>query len=78
MLNAQNDSNLTSDALYERFGNQKRIRHKALIPFSSARKYSAVEFEKYGTFAIGAPEFVLKSDYNMIATEVEKTSKRRL
>ena len=72
MLNAQNDSNLTSDALYERFGNQKRIRHKALIPFSSARKYSAVEFEKYGTFAIGAPEFVFKQDYNMIATEVEK------
>ncbi|OED59231.1 HAD-IC family P-type ATPase [Acholeplasma laidlawii] len=72
MLNAQNDSNLTSDALYERFGNQKRIRHKAIIPFSSARKYSAVEFEKYGTFALGAPEFVLKQDYNKIATEVEK------
>ena len=74
MLNAQNDSNLTSDALYERFGNQKRIRHKAIIPFSSARKYSAVEFEKYGTFALGAPEFVLKQDYNKIAAEVEKTS----
>ena len=72
MLNAQNDSNLTSEALYERFGNQKRIRHKAIIPFSSARKYSAVEFEKYGTFAIGAPEFVLKADYNLIAKEVEK------
>src|SRR5690554_219696 len=66
MLNAQNDSNLTSDALYERIG------HKAVIPFSSARKYSAVEFEKYGTFAIGAPEFVLKNDYHKISAEVEK------
>jgi cation-transporting ATPase E len=72
MLNAQDDSNLTSDALYERFGNQKRIRHKALIPFSSSRKYSAVEFDKFGTFAIGAPEFVFRSDYNMIANDVEK------
>jgi len=72
MLNAQNDQNLTSEALLERFGNAKRIRHKALIPFSSARKYSAVEFEKYGTYAIGAPEFVLKDQYNLVAQEVEK------
>ena len=72
MLNAQNDANLTSDALYERFGNQKRIRHKAIIPFSSQRKFSAVEFDKFGTFAIGAPEFVLKDQYYTIAPEVEK------
>lgn len=72
ILNAQNDQNLTSEALFERFGNQKRIRHKALIPFSSARKYSAVEFDKYGTFALGAPEFVLKNEYHLVAKEVEK------
>ncbi len=72
ILNAQNDQNLTSEALLERFGNAKRIRHKALISFSSARKYSAVEFEKYGTYALGAPEFVLKDQYNLIANEVEK------
>ena len=58
MINAQNDSNLTSNALAERFGTGKRIRHKNLIPFSSTRKYSAVQFDKYGTFVLGAPEFV--------------------
>ena len=72
MLNAQNDSNLTSEALSERFGLQKRIRHKALIPFSSARKYSAVEFDKFGTFALGAPEFVLRDTYHLVSREVEK------
>ena len=72
MLNAQNEQNLTSAALLERFGNSKRIRHKELIAFSSSRKYSAVEFEKYGTFVIGAPEFVLKKDYHKIAVEVER------
>lgn len=72
MLNAQNDQNLTSEALSERFGTLKRIRHKALIAFSSSRKYSAVEFDKYGTFAIGAPEFVLRDYYHLVAKEVEK------
>ncbi|HBG33066.1 MAG TPA: ATPase P, partial [Acholeplasmataceae bacterium] len=46
MLNAQNDQNLTSDALADRFGTAKRIRHKELIPFSSSRKFSAVQFDR--------------------------------
>ncbi|MFA5692516.1 MAG: HAD-IC family P-type ATPase, partial [Acholeplasmataceae bacterium] len=76
ILNALNDQNLTSQALYERFGNQKRIRHKNIIPFSSSRKYSAVEFEKYGTFALGAPEMVIKDHYNNIAKEVNKQAQK--
>ena len=63
MINALNDPNLTSQALADRFGVAKRIRHKNKIPFSSARKFSAVEFERYGTFVLGAPEYVLKNDY---------------
>ena len=74
MINAQKDSNLTSDALAERFGTAKRIRHKNLIPFSSTRKYSAVQFEKFGTFILGAPEFVIKDHYGLIANEVDKQS----
>ena len=63
MINALNDTNLTSQALSDRFGTAKRIRHKNTIPFSSARKFSAVEFERYGTFVLGAPEYVLKNQY---------------
>jgi cation-transporting ATPase E len=63
MINALNDTNLTSQALSERFGTAKRIRHKNTIPFSSARKFSAVEFERFGTFVLGAPEYVLKNQY---------------
>ena len=74
MLNAQNDSNLTSDALADRFGTAKRIRHKNLIPFSSSRKYSAVQFERYGTFVLGAPEFVIKENFSKIEREVDKQS----
>ncbi|PKK93697.1 MAG: ATPase P [Tenericutes bacterium HGW-Tenericutes-6] len=75
MINAQNDSNLTSDALAERFGTGKRIRHKALIPFSSSRKYSAVQFDRYGTFILGAPEFVIKDHFESIEKEVDKQSR---
>jgi len=63
MINALNDTNLTSQALSDRFGTAKRIRHKNTIPFSSSRKFSAVEFERFGTFVLGAPEYVLKNQY---------------
>ncbi|MBE0701319.1 MAG: HAD-IC family P-type ATPase, partial [Acholeplasmataceae bacterium] len=74
MINAQNDQNLTSDALAERFGTAKRIRHKSIIPFSSIRKFSAVQFDRYGTFVLGAPEFIVKENYGQIGKEVDKQS----
>ena len=49
--------NNTSRALIERFGCEKcEIAEK--VPFSSARKYSAVQFANGETYAIGAPHFV--------------------
>ncbi len=72
MINAQNDRNLTTDALKDRFGTAKRYRHKELIPFSSSRKFSAVEFDRYGTYAIGAPEFIVKDQYHRIEADVEQ------
>ena len=75
MINAQDSPNLTSNALKERFGTAKRIRHKALIPFSSSRKFSAVQFDRYGTFILGAPEFVVKGGYSNIEKEVDKQAK---
>ena len=74
MINAQNDTNLTSEALKERFGTAKRYRFKNMIAFSSSRKFSAVQFDRYGTFAIGAPEFVLKDGFSQISAEVDKQS----
>ncbi|MGL4948835.1 MAG: HAD-IC family P-type ATPase, partial [Anaeroplasmataceae bacterium] len=42
MLNATNDSNMTNNALEEKFGRAKRIKNLEIIPFSSQRKFSAV------------------------------------
>lgn len=72
MLNALNESNLTSKALEDKFGLNKRIKHVATIPFSSQRKFNAVTFDKMGTFALGAPEFVLRNQYERIKREVDK------
>ncbi len=74
MLNSLNESNLTSVALEDKFGRGKRVKHLNTIPFSSSRKWNAVEFEKFGTFVLGAPEFVLKDNYHMIGRDVEKAA----
>ncbi|MBQ3253680.1 MAG: HAD-IC family P-type ATPase, partial [Acholeplasmatales bacterium] len=72
MLNALQDNNLTSQALKDKFGLGKRIKHVAAIPFSSQRKYQAVTFDKFGTFILGAPEFVLKEEFNRYKNDVNK------
>ena len=60
MLASLNDNNQTSIAMYERFGHSSALNPIATLPFSSARKLSAVTFEDAGTYVMGAPEFVLK------------------
>ena len=68
MLAALDDNNQTSIALYNKFGHSAALRPKKIIPFSSARKLSAVSFHDVGTFVMGAPEFVLRP----MPTRVEK------
>lgn len=59
-LNAFNDTNQTSIALSQRFPLKNTYRIIDTIPFSSARKYSVVEFKGLGTFLLGAPEYLYK------------------
>ncbi|MBQ9113848.1 MAG: HAD-IC family P-type ATPase [Clostridia bacterium] len=72
MLASLEDNNQTSIALYERFGHSTALTPMATLPFSSARKLSAVTFEGLGTFVLGAPEFVLKP----MPTRVDKIVKQ--
>ncbi len=72
MLASLSDNNQTSIALYERFGHSAALQPIATLPFSSARKLSAVTFEEVGTFVMGAPEFVLRP----IPTRIDKIVKQ--
>lgn len=58
MLSALGDNNQTSQALINYFGYNKEMTPIITIPFSSSRKLSAVTFDNYGTYIMGAPEFV--------------------
>lgn len=61
-LNAAKGNNQTNSALVEKFSLNQYYGFKEILPFSSARKYSAVNFTELGVCALGAPEFLLNLD----------------
>ncbi len=56
------DTNQTAIALSNYFGQDCFYKSTNILPFSSARKLSAVSFSDNQSFAFGAPEFVLKQE----------------
>lgn len=58
---ALDDDNATFAALKRRFGREESLQVIQKTPFSSARKWSSVTFEKIGTILFGAPEILLKN-----------------
>lgn len=79
MLCALNDENQTATALKEYFGTEKSLNDTEILPFNSARKYSAVTFDKIGTFAFGAPEILLRNaEYEKHKDKIEEFEKQGL
>ncbi len=68
------DKNLTLSAVSESFSGNSGLTLKGTVAFSSARKWSAAEFENYGTRVFGAPSFVLGEKYGEVASLCEKFS----
>ena len=68
---ASEDTNQTMNALKDYFKGEK-IESKKRIPFSSSRKYSAIEFNEY-TLYLGAPEIILKNkvDKKIISENID-------
>ncbi|MBQ7307962.1 MAG: HAD-IC family P-type ATPase [Clostridia bacterium] len=76
MLTALNDNNQTTIALANEFGYNKEYTAKTIIPFSSARKFSAVTFRNGETYMYGAPEYVLKTRNPDIEKQVKIQTKK--
>ena len=57
-ISATGEKNQTARALENYFGAGGKLNFSKVVPFSSARKYSAVSFNERGTLVVGAPEFV--------------------
>ncbi|MBQ8468405.1 MAG: HAD-IC family P-type ATPase [Clostridia bacterium] len=76
MLSALGDNNQTSQALINYFGYNKELKAVETLPFSSARKLSAVTFESGGTYVMGAPEFVIPNNKDeKLESMIEQYSK---
>ncbi len=79
MLAALKDNNQTAIALYDYFGQNNIYKSIQTLPFNSARKLSAVSFENIGTYAFGAPEFVLpEQEYNLLEEKINSYAQKGL
>ena len=77
MLGAINDENQTAQALEQYFSKKNEYEFITTLPFNSKRKLSAVTFTKIGTYAFGAPEFVVdKNTYSKIQSKVDEYANR--
>ncbi|MFV0362278.1 MAG: cation-translocating P-type ATPase [Suipraeoptans sp.] len=72
---AMSDENITMHALKERFNKGSGRTPSKTIAFSSAYKYSGVAFEEE-SYVIGAPEFILRSDFNDYREKIEGYAKK--
>ena len=77
-LPADNATMAALKAKYKRLKSFKGDEYAGFVgalPFSSKYKYSGVQFSK-AAFVLGAPEFVMREDYEKVKTAVEKFSKK--
>lgn len=78
MNSALQETNSTAKALEHYFGFGKKYHPVQVLPFTSDNKYSAVTFDKIGTFVLGAPEFVMKSGFEKIEEQVNEYANQGL
>ncbi len=80
MNTALKADNMTSKALKKYFGCPKNpsMQSVTVVPFSSERKLSAVSFKGEGTYFLGAPEYVLKTQNQRVSDLVKKYAEQGL
>lgn len=64
--------NPTQQSILEKYKDKPELKIKNKIPFSSEKKWSGVEFEEKGAWVLGAPEMILKDEYEEIKSIVEE------
>ncbi len=69
------DVNVTQEALKKRFAQNRDWNVEGKIPFSSERKYRAIRFGEQGSFVLGAPEFLLPGDADLLEDAMAYSSK---
>ena len=72
---AQEADNITMETVKRYFTKNTNRKAMSVVGFSSKFKYSGVEF-KDGAFILGAPEFILKQEYDKYKARIEEYSKK--
>ncbi len=72
---AQQADNITMEAMKAYFTKPSGEEPVSVTGFSSEFKYSSVTFD-YGSYVLGAPEFLLKDEYDLYRDEIEAQSKQ--
>ena len=75
-LNATKDTNFTSQALVDYFGNKGVYKPKQIIPFDSSLKYSAATLEEVGTIVLGAYGFFNIIEDNEVKNKIDAYNKQ--
>lgn len=75
-LNATKDTNFTSQALVDYFGNKGVYKPKQVIPFDSSLKYSAATLEEVGTIVLGAYGFFNIIEDNEVKNKIDAFNKQ--
>ena len=75
MVKALGPNNATFEAFEKHYKQKNEFEVIKTVPFSSARKWSAVNFGINGTFIVGAPEFVLKHRFKEVKEDCEAYAK---
>ena len=66
MMNSLSDNNPTFNAVREHWNGGHSLPAEKIIPFSSARKWSGVQFSGKGSYILGAAEFILGDNFKEI------------
>ena len=70
---AMSSDNITMKAMKDYFNKPSGRKAVSVSPFSSQFKYSGAAFED-GSYVLGAPEFVLREDYDNYSEQIEQYS----
>ena len=68
--------NDTARAIAEKFSYGPAWPHRETVPFSSATKWSAVNFPGRGAYVVGAPEYVLGSDVQALTEPIQEYARQ--
>lgn len=74
IVHSSKSKNQTEKALLHKYKVDPKIEIINKIPFSSKRKWSAIEFKNEGMWILGAPEMILKEEYKEIEKQVESAA----